>query len=653
MAFGLKLLGPPRLVDAAGNVVAYPAKGLVLAAHLALSKEAYAMSRPEAAALLWEGADAMHAGLNLRQLASRIRTRQDRLGLALLRLDGSTIRLDTSAAAIDVARLQRLVALSDACHLDELCALYGGDLLQGVELDGEDGRNRIETHRTRLRHLFIDEVCTQLDGPAAPNPETARAAAERVLDVDPYNERAMRALLLALGRASRPHLARQAYEAFLARLRSDLGVPPEMETARVAALVCGARARREESRVASDIRVGPDGPAALETPPVRPWPRVMIVALGASGSADSTVLARSLVADVTIALCSVRTLAPIAPHSAAAASRMDGETDIAARFRLDFLVECSVTSLHDGTDLYVQLVHAVSREIVWAERFSLDVSAVERSQRLLAERIARAVATSIERAELARFARAREPGAYAHFLMGQEQLNVVDLPRVRRARKFFAAAAAASPAFAAAEAGLARTWHLEWLLLARREPRLLEQALEHAGRAVALDPGDARGHRERGVAELYLGRFDNSIAALDAAEAAGPSYADVLADYADALVHAGDLAAALKRIERAIELNPLCPDDYWWTAGGAYYLSGDYAQSLACLDRMAERRPACRLMAAGFAMSGDQASARRCARIVLEDHPGFRIDEWLAMVQIRDVTRRAHYEQGLRRAGFA
>ena len=169
---------------------------------------------------------------------------------------------------------------------------------------------------------------------------------------------------------------------------------------------------------------------------------------------------------------------------------------------------------------------------------------------------------------------------------------------------------------------------------------------------MALNPSDARGHRELGVAQLYARQYEESIDAFTVAEEASPNHADVLADYADTLVHAADLDAAASRIERAIALNPLCPDHYWWTAGGAYYLLGQSPCSIEHIERMADRRPACRLLAASYAMLGEQAEARRCVRIVRAEHPNFRVDTWLSIVPIRDPVRRAHYEQGLRLAGF-
>ncbi len=50
------------------------------------------------------------------------------------------------------------------------------------------------------------------------------------------------------------------------------------------------------------------------------------------------------------------------------------------------------------------------------------------------------------------------------------------------------------------------------------------------------------------------------------------------------LTHAGEPAMALQKISSAIALNPLCPDHYWWTAGGANFLLHVVVPVLALSD---------------------------------------------------------------------
>jgi len=189
-------------------------------------------------------------------------------------------------------------------------------------------------------------------------------------------------------------------------------------------------------------------------------------------------------------------------------------------------------------------------------------------------------------------------------------------------------------------------------MLGRREPELLDASMRLSNKAIELDPVDARGYRELGVASLFARRFDESIDALRRAHAASPHFADALADLADTLSHSGQPEDGLATMTRAIELNPLPPDLYWWTAGGTNYLLGRYEDAIECLSRMSDTAPANRLIAATWAMLGNRREAEAYVSQVLEEHPNFKVEDWLAMVPFKDEIQRRHYEEGLRAAGF-
>ena len=59
----------------------------------------------------------------------------------------------------------------------------------------------------------------------------------------------------------------------------------------------------------------------------------------------------------------------------------------------------------------------------------------------------------------------------------------------------------------------------------------------------------------------------------------------LIASYADTLVQASRPDVGLQKIEHAIELNPLPPDEYFWTAAGASYSLGHYSQALDYIAR--------------------------------------------------------------------
>ncbi len=192
-------------------------------------------------------------------------------------------------------------------------------------------------------------------------------------------------------------------------------------------------------------------------------------------------------------------------------------------------------------------------------------------------------------------------------MLGRQSLTALDLPSARRARQAFKAAIGLAPDFVPAISGLARTYQIEWLLLAcAAMAACWPEAERLAARAIELDENDARGYRERGICHLYARHYEACLDAYARAEELNPQHADLIADHADALVHASDPDAALEKIAHAIELNPLAPDSYWWTAGGANYLTGNYQASIAAIGRMHNRTPALQLQAASHAMLGER-----------------------------------------------
>jgi tetratricopeptide (TPR) repeat protein len=207
--------------------------------------------------------------------------------------------------------------------------------------------------------------------------------------------------------------------------------------------------------------------------------------------------------------------------------------------------------------------------------------------------------------------------------------------------------------FAPAYSGIARTMQMEWLLLARGDAAPLVKSESLARRAIELDPRDSSGYRMLAFSALYGRRFDESVAHLTEAERRHPQHADLLAEFADTLAHSGNPAGGLKKIDRAIELNPIVPDMYWWWAAGMHYQLHRYQEAVNCALKMKDQRPAMRLLAASYAQLGEKSMARGYVNKTLEVYPDFRVEHWLSIVPNRNADDTRHYMDGLRSAGFA
>lgn len=648
-------------------MIAIPAKTFSLVAYLLLTSRGEPASRSTLRQFFWGNSDAKTAATNLRKFLWRLGDRQEDLGLELVRIERNHVELAEPLGQIDLARFQQIVSGEQSADLVTVCDLYRGDLLEGVDCEEIEPGEWLQVQRTKLREIFVTAVSARLEGKDRDaDSVSVRSAARRLIEVDPYNEAGHRALMQLFAEEGEPARVREIYRGLEKRLRDDLNVDPDRATKDLYRLLLPNRTpaifgaldqqhriewppRSEQLPASSAEDLGFQAAAASASSGA---PKISVLPPMPTARQDfSHRIAVSLIDDVTIGLCRFKSLSVVAPHTAWEMT-IGGKKALFKTFAIDYAIESQLQ--HRGTELYlsVQLMKAASREIIWTEQYLFDFDKAARHYRDLSIRILTTVVDRVERSELAKYDAEQAATPYHLYLNGQRLLRTLDLPNVRRARRIFKAAANESRDFVPAISGLAKTFHLEWLLLARGDSELLSEAERLARLSLEIDPDDARGFRELGVCHLYLGRFDESLEAFGEAEAKNPRYADLLMDYADALTHACEPAASLEKITAAIELNPLCPDSYWWAAAGANFYLQRYSEAKNCLSRMRDGSPAYRLLAASCAMLGDREGADEYVRRAKEIHPDFRVSEWLAFVPIRDPAYRKHYEDSLRLAGF-
>jgi tetratricopeptide (TPR) repeat protein len=155
-----------------------------------------------------------------------------------------------------------------------------------------------------------------------------------------------------------------------------------------------------------------------------------------------------------------------------------------------------------------------------------------------------------------------------------------------------------------------------------------------------------------GRASLFEGDFTGSLAHFAQAEAFNPHHADLLCDFADTLMHSSLAESANAKIELALTLNPLAPDAYWWASAGIKFFVGDYEGALSHLDKVKNSDPVLRLAAACAAMAGQNELAKQARNKFLAIDPGFKLDDWIGVLPMRDPAHRRQYRQALQKAGF-
>jgi len=221
------------------------------------------------------------------------------------------------------------------------------------------------------------------------------------------------------------------------------------------------------------------------------------------------------------------------------------------------------------------------------------------------------------------------------------------------ARHLFEEAMQIAPEYGRAFSSISRTHNLDWRYSWSAEPDAsLDLAVDFARRAIQRDRLDARGFAELGFAKLYMKQIDEALAEYGRALALNPNDADIIAEYADALVYAGQPEKSVELLEKAMRLNPYFPDWYLWYLADAYDTMGRPEEVIATVQRMQNPAEGRRMLAANYAHLGMMEEARAQASEVMRLHPGFTIGRWRHRPPYRDRAIIERYVEGLRKAGL-
>jgi len=227
----LRLLGRFRAERAAGGPVAIPSKkGQVLLAYLALpAGERH--HRDRLAMLLWSDRPDDRARHSLRQCVLTLRKVLGPEAEAALQADDEGLWLDAEEVEVDAVAFEQAVAARSREALERAVALYGGDLLEDLNVRSEEFEVWLRAERPRFRNLAVDAWAALAELRAeAGEADAAIEACRRLLGLDPLYESGHRLLMRLLAEQGRRAAALRQYQVCEEALRDELGAAPEAET---------------------------------------------------------------------------------------------------------------------------------------------------------------------------------------------------------------------------------------------------------------------------------------------------------------------------------------------------------------------------------------------------------------------------------------
>lgn len=228
----LELLGDFRLRTEAGSLVTISArKSQAMLAFLAV-KPAQLVSRDKMAGLLWSSTAPEQARQSLRQTLSTLRRELASVsGQKILIEEGDFLSLDPTAVYCDVAEFESLVATGTAEALDPATRLYGGDFLEGFQIDEEKFDQWVLAERDRLHRMVLRahaQLVEQLT--RSGSVDEAVGIAQQSLRIDPLQESMHRTLMRLYQQTGDLINALHQYDTCAKILRRELDVDPDAET---------------------------------------------------------------------------------------------------------------------------------------------------------------------------------------------------------------------------------------------------------------------------------------------------------------------------------------------------------------------------------------------------------------------------------------
>ncbi len=293
---------------------------------------------------------------------------------------------------------------------------------------------------------------------------------------------------------------------------------------------------------------------------------------------------------------------------------------VARQLGVATVLESSVQRVGNEVLINVQLIDARTDAHLWAANYQRKLDNVFEVEAEVARKVAEALHASLTEAETAAIARAatNNPQAYELYLKGiyeggQFSNGSGEPAHLMLAESYYRQAIDKDPNFSLAHSKLAMTIGSVWANGIKDSPERRDEAMEHARKAVALQPDSSWGHLTVGML-LRLEDNDNTqaMAELQMAQSLAPNDAAPAFLIAILMVGDGRWAEAQLAIATAVKLSPRSLNIREWAILIAVY-NGDYLLAQRFIDKFMldfPRHPRGQALAAQlFLLQGNPAAA--------------------------------------------
>ncbi len=405
----------------------------------------------------------------------------------------------------------------------------------------------------------------------------------------------------------------------------------------------------------------PAGTPTAQTPSSQPSTEQISIAVLAfknlSGDPGQDYLSDAVVEDITTGLSRFGDLFVISRESAFSyKGQSKTAKEIGRELGVRYLLEGSVQRSGDRLRVTVQLIDTERQGHVWAEKYDredVDVlvmqdDIVRSVVTTLGEEIWQNAAAELKNKPLVSFQ------AYDYRLRGSEALHKFDKDSNEEARRLYLKALELDPGLGLAYVGLAWThllaYFAQWV---ETGPEALDKAYDYTQEAAEAGAPGYHVHRLFGRISAARDDYDKAFEHNARAIELNPNDGDLLATQAILLRNVGRQEEARQWILKAMRQNPHHPDWYLGVLAQIDYLEENHEQAVAALNRVESLNIWDHLiLAASYAQLGMNEKARHHADEVLAINPDFSLSSYTPKILYRKDADRAHYLDGLTKAGL-
>jgi len=294
-------------------------------------------------------------------------------------------------------------------------------------------------------------------------------------------------------------------------------------------------------------------------------PSIAVMAFtGPAGDQDADALARDVAADLVSELARSPGLRVVASQSSFQFA--GGQTplaEIGQRLRSRYIAAGTVRREGEQLRILVELLDSQDGKVIWSSSNVVDRTTLAATRSALVSRIAGTLQTKVSGTEQ-RLALAQPPKSldvYVLVARGRAMHQRFTAQGMRDARRLFEQALAIDPDYAPAWAylGITNTVDIGLRLTGEWDNRRLDEVLAQIRRAIALQPDLPIAYLALAQAQALARNFDAMLAAAQRTCQFSPNDADCFFILGHAQYRMGQVEAAARNFEQALDRDPMAP----------------------------------------------------------------------------------------------